>query len=80
MTEITRLLRIALPPRQSTFLWGPRKTGKTTYLRSAFPGSLRFDLLDTDLLLELAKRPALLRELNSLGPREASGERHSRSI
>jgi predicted AAA+ superfamily ATPase len=62
MAGITRLLRIELPGRQSAFLWGPRQTGKTTYLGSAFPNSLRFDLLDTDLLLELTKRPALLRE------------------
>jgi predicted AAA+ superfamily ATPase len=62
MVEIERTLRIALPARQSAFLWGPRKTGKSTYLRSAFPDSLTFDLLQTDLMLELAKRPALLRE------------------
>jgi len=62
MVEIERALRIALPARQSAFLWGPRKTGKSTYLRSAFPDSLTFDLLQTDLMLELAKRPALLRE------------------
>ncbi len=62
MTQIKRLLRIRLPERQSAFLWGPRKTGKTTLLRSAFPDSLRYDLLSTDLMLELAKRPALLRE------------------
>lgn len=62
MVSISRALRIALPPRQSAFLWGPRKTGKSTYLRTVFPDSLRFDLLQTDLLLELTKRPALLRE------------------
>jgi uncharacterized protein len=62
MVRIERALRIALPPRQSAFLWGPRKTGKSTYLRSAFPDSLAFDLLQTDLMLEFAKRPALLRE------------------
>ena len=62
MVKIERTLRIALPARQSAFLWGPRKTGKSTYLRSAFPDSLTFDLLQTDLMLELAKRPALLRE------------------
>jgi predicted AAA+ superfamily ATPase len=50
------------PPRRSAFLWGPRKTGKSTYLREAFPASLVFDLLQTDLMLELAKRPAMLRE------------------
>ncbi len=62
MIRIERLLRIDLPARQSAFLWGPRKTGKSTYLRSAFPDSLTFDLLQTDLMLELAKRPALFRE------------------
>jgi predicted AAA+ superfamily ATPase len=60
--NLKRLLSIALPPRQSAFLWGARKTGKSTYLRAAFPGSLSFDLLQTDVMLEMAKRPALLRE------------------
>jgi hypothetical protein len=59
---VKRLLRLALPMRQSAFLWSPRLTGKSTYLESAFPNSLRFDLLQTDVMLELAKRPALLRE------------------
>lgn len=62
MIQIERALRIALPAHQSAFLWGPRKTGKSTYLRSTFPHSLTFDLLQTDLMLELTKRPALLRE------------------
>ncbi len=62
MVSIERTLRIDLPSRQSAFLWGPRKTGKSTYLRSAFPDSVSFDLLETDLLLDLTKRPALLRE------------------
>ena len=62
MVTIDRILRIALPKRQSAFLWGPRKTGKSTYLRAAFPQSLTFDLLQTDLMLELTRRPALLRE------------------
>jgi predicted AAA+ superfamily ATPase len=62
MVTIERILHIDLPARQSAFLWGPRKTGKSTYLRSAFPNSLTFDLLQTDLMLELAKRPARLRE------------------
>jgi predicted AAA+ superfamily ATPase len=31
MKIIDRLLKIDLPPAQSAFLWGPRKTGKTTY-------------------------------------------------
>ncbi|MCX7046620.1 MAG: AAA family ATPase [Candidatus Sumerlaeota bacterium] len=57
-----RLLKIELPAGQSAFLWGPRKTGKTTYLKTAFPDSLFIDLLLTDRMLEYAKRPSLLRE------------------
>ena len=62
MVAIERVLRMALPRGRSAFLWGPRKTGKSTYLRAAFPDSLTFDLLQTDLMLDLARRPALLRE------------------
>jgi predicted AAA+ superfamily ATPase len=43
-------------------LWGPRKTGKTTFLKTAFPASAVYDLLQTDLFLEFTKRPSLLRE------------------
>lgn len=59
---IPRLLKIKLPEGQSTFLWGPRKTGKTTFLKAAFPLSLSYDLLQTDLFFEFIKRPYLLRE------------------
>jgi len=59
---ISRLLKIKLPKGQSAFLWGPRKTGKTTFLRAAFPVSLSYDLLQTDLFFEFVKRPFLLRE------------------
>jgi len=62
MQNIKRILNIDLPPRQSAFLWGPRKTGKSTYLKAMFPRSLVYDFLDTDLFLELSKRPSLLRE------------------
>jgi predicted AAA+ superfamily ATPase len=62
LAEIARILKIDLGETRSAFLWGPRKTGKSTYLRSAFPRSIRFDLLQTDLYLDLARRPALLRE------------------
>jgi len=33
MESISRIMEISLPKKQSAFLWGPRKTGKTTYLR-----------------------------------------------
>jgi predicted AAA+ superfamily ATPase len=62
MVKIERILRISLPKGKSAFLWGPRKTGKTTYLKEAFPNSLKYDLLQTDLYLDLIKRPYLFRE------------------
>lgn len=60
--SIPRILEMKLPPKQSAFLWGPRKTGKTTYLKERFPKSLVYDFLDTRLFLEFSKRPFLLRE------------------
>jgi predicted AAA+ superfamily ATPase len=62
MVGFQRRLSIALPERQSAFLWGARKTGKSTFLRNAFPGSVSFDFLRTDVLLAFTTRPALLRE------------------
>ena len=59
---LDRILNISLPPKQSAFLWGPRKTGKTTYLKKAFPQSLFYDFLETERLIRLTKSPFLLRE------------------
>lgn len=64
-----RVLRIELPPRQSAFLWGPRKSGKSTLLRQQFPGSVRFDLLDTRLLLDFTRAPwRLAQRVRTLAP------------
>ena len=62
MEYIKRLLNIHLPPGQSAFLCGPRKTGKSLYLKKRFPDSLIFDFLKTDLFIEISRNPALLRE------------------
>ncbi len=62
MATFKRILKISLPSRQSAFLWGPRKTGKSTYLKETFPESIYYDFLKTDVALEFIKRPALLRE------------------
>lgn len=61
-THIDRILDLDLPQSQSAFLWGPRKTGKSTYLKKRFPDSPVYDFLKTDLFLELLKAPHLLRE------------------
>lgn len=33
-------------------MWGPRKTGKSTYLNRTFPDSIVFGFLKTDLMLD----------------------------
>ncbi len=62
MQKVRRMLNIDLPQGQSAFLWGPRKTGKSTYLKEKFPQSLLYDFLKTDLVLDFSKKPSLLRE------------------
>jgi len=56
------MLRLPEKPTQSFFLWGPRKTGKTTLLKARYPDALRIDLLKTDELVRYAREPSLLRE------------------
>lgn len=69
--RLKRLLNIELPPHQSAFLWGARKTGKSTYLVEHFPRSIKYDLLKTDELARLLASPHLLREeLLALTPDE----------
>ena len=62
MGDIKRFLEISLPPHQSAFLWGARKTGKSTFLKTRFPKSIVYDFLKTSLFLEFSKKPFLLRE------------------
>lgn len=59
--------RLLQTPRGSTFLFGPRGTGKSTWLRERFPQAAAYDLLDTGEALRLAKEPSVLyRELSAL--------------
>ena len=60
---VARIQKIDPPPNRSAFLWGPRKTGKTTLLRQQFPEAYWIDLLDYDLFLSLSQRPSSLREI-----------------
>lgn len=57
-----RTLKIAVPPSQSIFLWGPRQTGKSSFLKKNFPEAIYYDLLETDQVVRLTKSPQLLRE------------------
>ena len=49
-------------PRGHFFLFGPRGTGKSTWLRQHLPEALFLDLLDPTLERELQARPESLRE------------------
>jgi predicted AAA+ superfamily ATPase len=60
---VERFQKIDPPTARSAFLWGPRKTGKTTLLRQQFPEACWIDLLDYDLFLSLSQRPSSLRQI-----------------
>ncbi len=55
--------RFFVAPDRSFFLFGPRGTGKTTWLRQALPGALWLNLLDPEEYRRLKARPERLREL-----------------
>lgn len=57
-----RKLFFDLPKKQSAFLWGARKTGKSTYLKKRFSDSVYYDFLQSDLYLEFSKAPHLFRQ------------------
>ncbi|MFH1627607.1 MAG: AAA family ATPase [Pseudomonadota bacterium] len=65
---INRILKIELPENRSAFLWGPRKTGKTTLLRQQFPEAFWIDLLGYDLFLSLSRDPTRLRRILDAQP------------
>lgn len=62
----TRRLRL---PDRSFFLFGPRGTGKTTWLRHLLPDALWFDLLRTQVFLDLSQRPETFRQQVEALPR-----------
>ena len=49
-------------PAQSFFLFGPRGSGKSTWLRAEYPDGLYLDLLSPELFRELAAHPERLAE------------------
>lgn len=57
----TRLLK---PPKnKSFFLFGPRGTGKTTWVQATFPDALYLDLLESELFTSLLANPQRLENL-----------------
>lgn len=59
---IGRILNIDIKGNNAAFLWGPRKTGKTTLLHQKFPDAKYYDLLNSDLKTRLLLTPAILRQ------------------
>ena len=55
-------------PARSCFLFGPRGTGKSTWLRAELADALYLDLLDPALYRSLRARPERLRELIAGAP------------
>lgn len=59
---VRRLFELRLPRGRSAFLWGPRRVGKSFWIREHLPDAPLIDLLQSDVYGEYAARPALLRE------------------
>jgi len=59
---IKRIFELNLPKGKSAYLWGPRKVGKTYWIRHELSKHIIIDLLKTDVFAEYAARPSLLRE------------------
>jgi len=55
--------RLLQRPDRSFFLFGPRGTGKSTWLQQVLPDTFRLDLLDASLFLELSRDPHRLEAL-----------------
>lgn len=62
MTEFQRLIDLSDIQYKSLFLFGPRQTGKSYWLRKQFPNALMYNLLRSDLFAKISKEPHILRE------------------
>jgi len=63
MTQPAVIPRLLQRPDRSFFLFGPRGTGKSTWLKQVLPDAFRLDLLDASLFLELSRDPHRLEAL-----------------
>lgn len=62
MEIFNRLLEIELPANKSAFLWGPRKVGKSHWIKNHLPNAIVIDFLKTEVFADYISRPSLLRE------------------
>lgn len=58
-----RLLQLPPDFNHSFFLFGPRGTGKTSWIKASFPNALYLDLLSSDLYARLYAQPESLENL-----------------
>lgn len=65
----SRALALPLKGRKSFFLFGPRGTGKTTWLKQHLPGALFINLLQSEFFNRLSADPGHIRTL--IPPRHA---------
>jgi predicted AAA+ superfamily ATPase len=71
MTKNGHIKRNLAVPEHSFFLFGPRGTGKSTWLKEVFSGAVYIDLLDSSLFLKLADDPHALEALIGNRPQGA---------
>lgn len=60
--SISRFLDLYLPQGQSAFIWGARKTGKTTFLHQRFPEAIFVDFLQSEVFAKYSLNPQYLRQ------------------
>ena len=63
MTVFERIIKKPLESRKSFFLFGPRGTGKTTWLKHRLPDALFVNLLQSEYYNRLSANPGHLRQL-----------------
>ena len=61
--------RFFQPPKTSFFLFGPRGTGKSTFVHRSFKDAIYIDLLDPERIRSFSAMPERLREMVEARPR-----------
>lgn len=70
MGKLRYIRRFFKAPKQSFFLFGPRGTGKSTWLKGHYPNSLWIDLLELDQLRLYSAAPERLKEAVAAHPEQ----------
>jgi predicted AAA+ superfamily ATPase len=70
MKNVVTIPRLLQKPDRSFFLFGPRGTGKSTWLKQVISDVFRLDLLDVSLFLDLSRDPHLLEAIVGNQPKD----------